>query len=161
MTQATRDTVQVDPGGIRGGVVVAVALASVLVMALGVLLAWELERTSTATSSPHAGRFGAPPAEMSNIEMALFEPLRGGGVPRHAQAPRRPAREDAARGAREETVPTAGTDHAPAGDRAAQVTPERRLHSYGWSDRASGRIHIPISRAMELYLAREADGAEP
>ena len=38
MTQATRETVQVDPGGIRGGVVVAVALASVLVMALGVLM---------------------------------------------------------------------------------------------------------------------------
>jgi hypothetical protein len=28
----------------------------------------------------------------------------------------------------------------------------RRLHSYGWVDRKSGVIHIPIERAMELFV---------
>jgi hypothetical protein len=30
-----------------------------------------------------------------------------------------------------------------------------RLHGYGWVDRAKGRVHIPIERAMEL-MAKEA-----
>ena len=162
MTLASRETVQGDPGGVRGGVVVGVALATALVMALGVLLAWEIERTSAAASgSQHAGRFGAPPREVSNIEMELFEPLRGGAATRQASALHGRARDETARGARVETVPTAGTDRTLAGAGASNDTPERRLHSYGWADRANGRVHIPISRAMELYLARESGGAEP
>jgi len=29
-----------------------------------------------------------------------------------------------------------------------------RLSTYGWMDRASGAVHIPIERAMEIVLAR-------
>ena len=28
----------------------------------------------------------------------------------------------------------------------------RRLDSYGWVDRASGRVHIPIERAMKMVI---------
>jgi hypothetical protein len=52
-----------------------------------------------------------------------------------------------------------------------QVTPEselqafraqqaERLRSYGWSDRANGRVHIPIDKAMELLL-EDADRLNP
>lgn len=34
--------------------------------------------------------------------------------------------------------------------RAAEAA---RLGGYGWSDRAAGRIHVPIDRAMELLAA--------
>jgi hypothetical protein len=40
------------------------------------------------------------------------------------------------------------------------------LHSYGWIDKASGAVHIPIERAMQLTVeqglpAREGGSAEP
>ena len=31
-----------------------------------------------------------------------------------------------------------------------------RLDSYGWSDRERGLVHIPLERAKELMLRREA-----
>lgn len=31
---------------------------------------------------------------------------------------------------------------------------ERELRSYGWIDRKAGVVHIPIERAMEIYLSR-------
>jgi hypothetical protein len=31
---------------------------------------------------------------------------------------------------------------------------QKRLESYGWIDRDSGRIHIPVDRAIELQLER-------
>jgi hypothetical protein len=40
---------------------------------------------------------------------------------------------------------------------AGQRTETQRLDSYGWVDRERGIIHIPITRAMELYLDRQAD----
>lgn len=30
-----------------------------------------------------------------------------------------------------------------------------RLRSYGWVDRHTGVVHVPIERAMELYLSRQ------
>ena len=30
------------------------------------------------------------------------------------------------------------------------------LHSYGWVDTAAGTVHIPIERAMRLYVARQS-----
>jgi hypothetical protein len=46
-------------------------------------------------------------------------------------------------------------------DRAAQKREraERRLASYGWVDRASRVVHIPIDRAIDLYVA--TDGGAP
>lgn len=38
---------------------------------------------------------------------------------------------------------------------------DERLASYGWVDKASGVAHIPIERAMELMLARDAFPARP
>jgi len=34
----------------------------------------------------------------------------------------------------------------------------QRLESYGWVDRATGRVHVPAERAMQLLLA---EGAKP
>jgi hypothetical protein len=35
-----------------------------------------------------------------------------------------------------------------------QAAERRRLETYGWMDRSSGAVHIPIERAMELVAAR-------
>jgi hypothetical protein len=47
-------------------------------------------------------------------------------------------------------------------DRARKI---RRLNSHGWVDRKAGIIHIPIERAMELYLqqrsAERSGGRKP
>jgi hypothetical protein len=32
---------------------------------------------------------------------------------------------------------------------------ERRLSSYGWVDRGRGVVHVPIERAIDLYVAEE------
>lgn len=40
-----------------------------------------------------------------------------------------------------------------AGGLALHAAQKRRLESYGWVDRPRGVIHVPIDRAMELYLA--------
>lgn len=37
--------------------------------------------------------------------------------------------------------------------RAAQV----RLETYGWVDRAQGKVHIPLAAAIELYLREQGD----
>lgn len=34
-----------------------------------------------------------------------------------------------------------------------------RLTRFGWVDREHGIVHIPIDRAIDLYLSRRADGA--
>lgn len=36
--------------------------------------------------------------------------------------------------------------------REIQAAEEARLHSYGWVDRATGIVHIPIQQAMERLL---------
>ena len=38
--------------------------------------------------------------------------------------------------------------------RKLRAEEDRRLSSYGWVDRKTGRTHIPIDRAMELQLQR-------
>ena len=35
-----------------------------------------------------------------------------------------------------------------------RVEQERILNSYGWSDQGTGRVHIPIDRAMDLLLQK-------
>jgi hypothetical protein len=40
-----------------------------------------------------------------------------------------------------------------------RVPQEQRLHGYGWVSREQGVIHIPIERAMELYLRERRDQA--
>jgi hypothetical protein len=39
---------------------------------------------------------------------------------------------------------------------ALRAAAEQRLHSYGWVDRQAGVVHIPIERAMELIVRRDA-----
>jgi hypothetical protein len=50
-------------------------------------------------------------------------------------------------------------------DRAAiEGAAEARLEGYGWTDRAAGRAHIPIERAMALLAERgwpDDDGTTP
>jgi len=54
------------------------------------------------------------------------------------------------------TPPEPRLQTAPADDlRDLRRTEEERLDSYGWVDRRTGIVHVPIERAMEL-LAREA-----
>jgi len=51
--------------------------------------------------------------------------------------------------------PQARLEVHPAADLAeSQKVSERELHSYGWIDRKSGGVHIPIERAMQLLLDR-------
>lgn len=37
----------------------------------------------------------------------------------------------------------------------------KALESYGWVDRDRGLVHIPINRAIELWLERRAAGPQP
>lgn len=39
---------------------------------------------------------------------------------------------------------------------ALRAAAEQRLHSYGWVDRQAGVVHIPIERAMQLIVRRDA-----
>jgi len=48
-------------------------------------------------------------------------------------------------------------ESAPARDRDAYEQDKRaRLNAYGWSDRAQGRVHVPIALAMRLLAQRRA-----
>jgi hypothetical protein len=137
VTAATDQKARVDPGGVKGGVVLLVAAATALVMGLGVIVAWEIERSGTRRLNEHpvASRFGAPPADMNGIEMSLLAP--GAGPPPRSS---RPAPAAAA------TV-------------SGSAATEERLKQYGWTDKDRGRVHIPLQRALELYLAREGTAA--
>jgi hypothetical protein len=81
-----------------------------------------------------ASRWGRPPEDLNAIEMNLFEP-------------RTASEHEAAKGV---------FSAARTGQSAMQ-----RLHGYGWSDRQRGTVHIPIDRAMLLYLAQEKPGPLP
>jgi hypothetical protein len=37
---------------------------------------------------------------------------------------------------------------------ALETAAQAKLQGYGWTDRAAGRAHIPIERAMELQVQR-------
>lgn len=136
-----------DPGGVNGRVVLLVALGTVAVMGLGVAVAWELERTGVrdAERTGAAGRFDSPPADLNGIEMSLL-------------APELPTRERPA----ESRGPTAQTyalrDRRKATSATATGSERERLQSYGWNDRERRTVHIPLARAIELYLAREGEG---
>jgi hypothetical protein len=133
MTSATHEKAPGDPAGVAGRVVMVVAVGTAVVMGLGVVVAWQLESAGTerVDLDRTSARFGAPPADMNGIEMSLIA-----------------AGSDAARGRITHGSPPAA---AAAGSRAA----EQRLKEYGWVDRERGRVHIPIERALELYLAQE------
>jgi hypothetical protein len=163
-----RERARVDPGGVRGGVVLAVAFGMLAVMALGVVLAWELASTSTrSAAAPSAARFGPPPSDESGIEMTLFGRERN-------RASGRATRPDGETAGKHERALVAGTsahgeperDAAGASEpvraERSQADARRRLTSYGWTDRARGRVHIPIARAIDLYVEREGRrGATP
>jgi hypothetical protein len=44
---------------------------------------------------------------------------------------------------------------------AIQAGDQRRLNGYGWVDEPSGTVHIPISEAMRLLVARGAGALAP
>ncbi len=37
----------------------------------------------------------------------------------------------------------------------------KHLTSFGWVDRAQGKIHVPIDQAMDEFIKRSAGGAQP
>src|SRR5215831_1692976 len=45
--------------------------------------------------------------------------------------------------------------------RELRAEEDARLTSYGWVDRSSGVVRIPIARAMELLLERGVPGGKP
>jgi hypothetical protein len=138
MNAPPRESSPVDPDGVKGGVVLLVALATLLVMGFGVVVTHELQTWGVGAEDPRQApaRFGRPPADMNAIEMSLL-------APRALASPRERPTEGAER------------DPAAAERQAAPSGAARRLQSYGWSDRERRTVHIPLSRAVELYLARE------
>jgi hypothetical protein len=117
------------PEGIRGGVIVVVAVATSVVVACGVWVAWTIAG-SMGDREP-AARWGAPSDDIQAIEMSLLPRIDAereqGAAPKDASSePRR-------------------------FDREARA----RLGSYGYSDRRRGTVHIPLARAKQLYLERE------
>lgn len=162
MTQDTPTTERVDPGAVHGRVVLVVALATAAVMALGVLLAWELQAGARVTGTSTA-RFGSPPSDRNGIEMALFERHRDGNSTRGARepAPRQvaPAERALVAGSSPHGEPERELGaRGPAGADRSVSDAAHRLQSYGWNDRARGRVFIPITRAIDLIVEREGSG---
>lgn len=123
-----------EPDQVNPRVIVIVAALAVVATAAGTWGAWLLQKQGeraigVSASESVVARWGHPPEEQNAIEMSLF------GRSSH------PVRETEAHG------PPPG---------AAGSAPTERLGSYGWSDRAKGTVHIPIDRAMLLYLAKAA-----
>lgn len=51
---------------------------------------------------------------------------------------------------------------SPSRDLAEAMAKQRRiLHGYGWIDRNTGAVRIPIQRAMELLIAKEIGAQNP
>ena len=42
-----------------------------------------------------------------------------------------------------------------------KATQEAQINTYGWIDRSSGIVHIPIDQAMQLYVERGQPGGAP
>ena len=135
MSERTRsDEARSEAGDdVRGSWVVGVAIATAVVTACGVGVAWELARSSGPVGE--AGRWGQAPDGLQAIEMSLLPRAR----PREGSAP--PVASHAARASE---------------PRARMAGAREQLQSYGWSDRERGLVHIPLDRAKELLLRREA-----
>src|SRR5690606_6594436 len=88
VTATASDDDKANPGGVQRRPVLWVATSTVLVMALGVGVAWELMQTHTRMPGAVsiAGRFGAPPADKNAVEMSLLS--RGVPTSRRQAAPR-------------------------------------------------------------------------
>ena len=123
------------PDGVHGRLVVVVAIASAVVMACSVGVAWTIAQSPRGEE--RAGRWGAPKADVQAIEMSLLPRL------------------DAALDRR--TAPADATSEPRRNEREA----ERRLTSYGYNDRQRGTVHIPLARAKQLYLERERARSQP
>lgn len=123
------------PDGVRGHIVIVVAIASTVVMACSVGVAWTIAQSPGGEE--RAGRWGAPRADVQAIEMSLL--------------PRLDATVD------QRTAPADASSEPRRGQREA----ERRLTGYGYSDRRRGTVHIPLARAKQLYLERERARSQP
>jgi len=128
--------------GITARWVVLVALATLAVMACAVLVAHELARGGAPRA---ATRSGAPPEDIDAIEMTLLP--ASGSARAKGSGGIGPAR-DALMFSEQ---------------RRSDSSAEAQLSSYGWADRGQGTVRIPLARARELYLEREAQraGAAP
>jgi hypothetical protein len=135
------EPVPLERDGIRPAYVIGVAIATLSVMACGVGVAWEIARS--AGSIERSSRWGEAPEDVQAIEMSLLPPAgsaRGGGkVARASVASRQPSLFSE--------------------QRRSDVSAEERLSQYGWSDPARRTLHIPLARAIELYLEREGQRA--
>jgi hypothetical protein len=56
--------------------------------------------------------------------------------------------------ARTQTPPQPRLQVDPLADRQAVLGPERLAATYGWTDKARGRAHVPVEVAMRLLAAR-------
>jgi hypothetical protein len=82
---------------------------------------------------------------------ALFKLLERGAARRDAAAAEAAGLE---RRERREPPPPRLQVNAPRDFREFRSAEEERLGSYGWTDRATGMVHIPIERAMDLIARR-------
>jgi hypothetical protein len=128
--RVTQEADQVSPR-----VISIVALLAVLATAVGAGGAWLLQKQrerslGVSSSESITARWGHPPEERNAVETSLFGSRS------------RPLRETEAHGPPPQSAGSAATE---------------RLGSYGWSDRERGTVHIPIDRAMLLYVAKAAN----
>jgi hypothetical protein len=124
-----------EPDGVHGRVVIVVAIATVLVGACSVAVAWTIAQSPTHVD--RAARWGAPKADVQAIEMSILPRTDAVGAGR--------------------TAPADASSEPRRVDRQA----ERRLSSYGYSDRGRGTVHIPLDRAKQLFLERERARVQP
>jgi hypothetical protein len=62
--------------------------------------------------------------------------------------------------ARAQTPPLPRLQVDPLADRQVVLGPERLASTWGWTDKARGRAHIPVEDAMRLMAERGWPGAE-
>jgi hypothetical protein len=131
----TIERVALEGDGVRGAWVTSVAIATLVVTACGVAVAWELARS--AGSTPLAARFDEAPEDIQTIELSLL------------------ARSGRKRAGKPGITPSQRPPAMFSEQQRADAAARKQLSSYGWSDRARGTVHIPLERALELYLQRE------
>jgi hypothetical protein len=137
--EPTIERVELEGDGVRGSWVTLVAIATAAVTACGVAVAWEIARSAGPT--PRSARFDAP-EDIQSIELSLLprSGQKGAGEPGPASSPPPPALFSE--------------------QQRAEVAARKRLSSYGWSDRERRTVHIPLERALELYLQREGSRSD-
>jgi hypothetical protein len=87
------------------------------------------------------------------VGLAAIGEAAGALLQRGYEVARRPAPVTQQQAARQ-VPPEPRLQVDPLADRQTMVGPDRRARTFGWTDRANGRAHVPVEVAMRLMAQR-------